>query len=220
MKKAFSLIELSISMIVIGIIIAAVMSGRDLIKSGESKAFYQTFARKWTTIINSYYDRTNNHLSDSSSYGGFNSYKDGYFDGLNMNADSNQSAMLESLISAGLNPCKLLSTNCYFEDGTCNPTCYNIAGEFSDEVKVQVFLNAYVYDGVPTNFIVFHNIPTDVAVGVDRLVDGIADGLHGKAVAFSTLGSYNDNANIPALPLIEYADNTMKLINLGIVVEN
>ena len=220
MKKAFSLIELSISMIVIGLIITAVMSGRDLIKSGESKAFYQTFARKWTTIINSYYDRTSNHLSDSSSYGGFNIYKDGYFDGLNMNAESNQSIVLETLISAGLNPCKLLSTNCYFDNGACNPTCYNIAGEFSDEVRVQVFLNAYIYDGIPTNFIVFHNIPTDIAIGVDRLVDGVADGSHGKAVAFSSLGSYNDNTDISTLSLIEYTSNTMEVINLGIVVEH
>ena len=212
--------ELSITMVVIGFIISAVMSGRDLIKSGESKEFYQTFARKWTTIVDTYSDRMNVPLSDGVSNGGFNAYADGYFDGLSMSEESNQSSVKNELHQAGLNPCKLLSTNCYFDDGTCNPLCYKIAGEFSDEVTVHVFLNAYIYDGRPTNFIVFHNIPTDIAITVDRLVDGKADGTSGSAIAFENLGTYNDNANISILTPIHYTNYTGQFINIGIVVED
>lgn len=207
-------------MVVIGFIISAVMSGRDLIKSGESKEFYQTFIRKWTIIIDSYSDRMSTPLSDSASNGGFNPYADGYFDGLDMSEESNQSSLKNTLHKAGINPCKLLSTNCYFDDGTCNPTCYKIAGEFTEEAEVELFLNAYIYDNRPTNFIVFHNIPTDIAITVDRLVDGKADGTSGSAIAFENLGTYNDNANISIVTPINYTNYTGQFINIGIVVED
>lgn len=220
MKKSFSLVELSISMIVIGFIIAAVMNGRDLIKSVETKEFYQSFARKWTTIIDGYYDRTNAYLSDGLSNAGSNQYSNGYFDGIDMSNDSNQSFLKNTLISSGINPCKLISTNCYFPDGTCNPTCYKISGEFTDEVEVQIYLNSYIYNSIPTNFIVLHNIPSDVALAVDRLIDGRANGENGDAIAFSALGSYSDDENLSTLLPINYSNYVGQLINLGIVVEN
>ncbi len=220
MKRSFSLIELSIVLIVVGFLIAAVMSGRDLIKSADSKEFYQTFVRKWTTIINSYYDRMNVHLSDGSTNVGFNSYSDGYFDGLNMSIDSNQTSLKNQLLLAGINPCNLLSTNCYFSNNTCNPTCYKIAGEFTDETTVQVYLNAYKYNSIPTNFIVFHNMPTDIAVTIDRLVDGKSDGMNGTAIAFEELGNYNNNTNIETITPINYANYTNKLVNLAIMIED
>lgn len=220
MKKSFSLVELSIAMIVIGFIIGAVMSGRDLIKSGETKEFYQTFARKWTTIIDTYYDRMNVHLTDSTSNSGKNDYANGYFDGIDMSNDSNQTSLKNQLITAGINPCKLISTNCYFEDGSCNPTCYKISGEFTDEATVQLYLNSYIYNSIPTNFIVLHNIPSDIAVAVDKLIDGKANGEYGNAIAFATLGNYSDDQNISTLSPINYSDYVGQLINLGIEVEN
>ncbi|MCK5111231.1 MAG: hypothetical protein KAQ94_06890 [Arcobacteraceae bacterium] len=220
MKKSFSLIELSIAMIVIGIIIAAVMNGRDLIKSSQTKEFSQTFARKWSTIVNSYYDRVNAHLTDGSSNSGLNLYSDGYFDGVDMSIDSNQTALKNQLKVAGINPCKLISTNCYFDDGSCNPTCYKIAGEFTDEATVQIYLNAYIHNSTPTNFIVLHNIPADIAAAVDRLIDGKAIGKQGSALAFATLGSYSDNENMSAISPVDYSNYTGQLINLGIIVED
>ncbi len=224
MKKSFSLVELSIAMVVISFIIAAVMNGRDLIKSAETKEFYQTFARKWTTIINDYSSKMNVHLADGSSNAGLNEYANGYFDGIDMSIDSNQTALKNQLLSVGINPCKLVSTNCYFSDGSCNPTCYNIAGEFTDESKVQIYLNAYIYDEIPTNFIVFHNIPADIAITIDKLIDGRSDGKYGTAIAFMfpspTLGSYSDDENMSTISPINYADYVGELINLAIAVED
>ncbi|HIC87400.1 MAG TPA: prepilin-type N-terminal cleavage/methylation domain-containing protein [Aquificae bacterium] len=61
-KKAFrigfSLIELSIVLIIIGLLMAAVMKGRDLIRSAEMKKFYNTFIKAWELAYTQYYDRT------------------------------------------------------------------------------------------------------------------------------------------------------------------
>jgi len=57
-RKGFSLIELSIVLIIIGLLLAAVMKGRDLIKSAEIKKFYNNFIKQWELIYTSYYDRT------------------------------------------------------------------------------------------------------------------------------------------------------------------
>ncbi len=75
-KKAFSLIEISIVMIVIGILIAAVMSGRDVIKSSDVKHFYQKFAGKWQTVATSYYDRMSVKFTISYSYIVIEMFKD------------------------------------------------------------------------------------------------------------------------------------------------
>lgn len=230
MKKAFSLIEISIVMIVIGIIIAAVMSGGDLIKSSETKEFYQQFARKWTTVADTYYDRMGANLTDGSDNNGFNNSRDGYFDGNDMSEDSNQTSLIAQLQSAGVNPCKTIGTNSFFSSGDCNPTQYRIAGEFTDETTVQVYLNAYRLEGIPTNFIVLHNIPADIALAVDRYLDGVPDGTTGNAIAFDFdtdpnnggLGTFNDNSNMADLDnnLVTYTEVRGEFINLGITVEH
>ncbi len=61
-RNGFSLIELSIVLIVIGLLLAAVMKGKDLIRSAEIKKFYSNFVRQWELIYASYYDRTGKAL--------------------------------------------------------------------------------------------------------------------------------------------------------------
>ena len=92
LKKSFTLIEIGIVLIVIGIILASIMSGVDIIKSGESKQFYQTFARKWSTVIDGYYDRMGKELSDSNN--------DGFFDG--------QEAQISDISPSGINLYKII----------------------------------------------------------------------------------------------------------------
>ncbi|MEA3353542.1 MAG: prepilin-type N-terminal cleavage/methylation domain-containing protein [Campylobacterota bacterium] len=56
-RKAFTLIEISIVLVIIGIILAAVMKGRDLIKGSQIKEFNQVFVSQWETVAYSYYSR-------------------------------------------------------------------------------------------------------------------------------------------------------------------
>ena len=57
-RKGFSLIELSVVLIIIGLLMAAIMKGRDLIRSAEFKKFYNTFVKAWELAYTQYYDRT------------------------------------------------------------------------------------------------------------------------------------------------------------------
>ena len=52
------MIEMAIVLIIIGIIIGAVVKGKDVIKSAEQKRLYSTFVREWQVAYNNYYDRT------------------------------------------------------------------------------------------------------------------------------------------------------------------
>jgi len=57
-RRGFSLIELSVVLIVIGLLLAAIMKGRDLIKNAEIKKFYNNFIKQWEIVYSAYYDRT------------------------------------------------------------------------------------------------------------------------------------------------------------------
>ena len=57
-SEGFTLIELSIVLIIIGLLLAAVVKGKDLIRSAELKKFYNGFIKQWELIYNNYYDRT------------------------------------------------------------------------------------------------------------------------------------------------------------------
>ncbi len=51
MRKGFTLIEIAIVLVIIGIIIGAIMKGRDLIREAQRKRFAQTYAMKWKTLM-------------------------------------------------------------------------------------------------------------------------------------------------------------------------
>lgn len=56
-RKGFSLIEIGIVLVVIGLIIAAVMKGKDVIKGAEVKETSQNFMSKWQNVADNYYDK-------------------------------------------------------------------------------------------------------------------------------------------------------------------
>jgi prepilin-type N-terminal cleavage/methylation domain-containing protein len=57
-SEGFTLIELSIVLIIIGLLLGAIVKGKDLIKSAELKKFYNSFIQQWELVYNNYYDRT------------------------------------------------------------------------------------------------------------------------------------------------------------------
>jgi len=222
MKKAFSLIELGIVLIIIGIVIAAVMSGGEVIKNSETKQFYQNFARKWSTVIDSYYDRMGQEVCDGVNNEGLNTEltSDGYFDGVTLETEKGKEVK-KRIENAGINLERIVSTNQILYSQ------YMIQGEFTGYEIVSIHLGAYKVDGIPYNFMIFKNIPVDIAIAIDRYVDGVSNGKKGNAMAIQV------SDNNMALPtnlveiktteqVFDFANikTVTKTTNLGIIIEH
>lgn len=75
-KSAFSLIELSIVLIIIGLLIAGVTGGASLIKSSELRSV-ATEARAWATCVNGFYNQFNALPGDYATTVGTGTLGDG-----------------------------------------------------------------------------------------------------------------------------------------------
>ena len=67
-NNGFTLIEMAVVLIIIGIIIGAVVKGKDLVRGAEQKKLYSTFLNAWEVAYNSYYDRTGLVLGELNRY--------------------------------------------------------------------------------------------------------------------------------------------------------
>ncbi|MEA3384136.1 MAG: prepilin-type N-terminal cleavage/methylation domain-containing protein [Campylobacterota bacterium] len=210
-KKAFSLIEMGIVLIVIGIIIAASMTGGDIIKSADTKQFYQNFAGKWSVVINGYYDRMGKELADNhSDLANSDNTPNGYFDGV----EPTQS----DIEGAGINLAKSITTN------QPEKTRYMVDGEFTGYKIVTIKLGSYKADGTINNYIILTNIPKDIAVSIDRYVDGASNGTNGNVIVLQKTVSDTDlplNYVSGDTDISKYSyEDIGTITNIGILVEH
>lgn len=68
-EKGFTLIELAIVLVIIGIILGAVLKGQDLINSARAKRFVNDAGRKWEVGLWTHFDRLGRFPGDSDSDG-------------------------------------------------------------------------------------------------------------------------------------------------------
>ena len=179
MKKGFSLIEIGIVMIVIGILIAAVMKGKDVIKSAEIKQHNQTFLNKWVSVATTHFDKVGYNITGSSASGSMG-VADGFAD-TNVSTVYGCNDLIDFAQKAGINLSTVIATN------TGSPCRKTIAGEFSGDVEVAVGFENFIVtsteeNATRRNFVLFFNVPGDVALAFDRLIDSQADTQAGKVL--------------------------------------
>ena len=78
-NKGFTLIEMAIVLIIIGIIIGAVVKGKDVIRSAEQKKLFTKYVNAWKMAYITYHDRTGWVLGDTATNDNSGT-RDGYCD--------------------------------------------------------------------------------------------------------------------------------------------
>ncbi len=160
MKKGFTLVELSIVLIIIGLIIGGVIKGTDLINSAQQKKIYNTWVKEWQIVINMYQDKTGNVLADGADNGGETGAADGAMDDIDLNATSTVQDRLKEI---GLT---VPTSNAAASDGGA----YRIQGKY---VTSEAVITLGKHDTTGKNLMKIAGVPTDVAISFDTITDGV-----------------------------------------------
>jgi prepilin-type N-terminal cleavage/methylation domain-containing protein len=171
-NKGFTLVELAIVLVIIGLILGSVLKGKDLINSAKQKQFYNAFVKTWELSIISYYDRTGYLLGDGGDNGGVaGSAPNGVFDAINSAAEFTR--VNTALEEKGL---EVPETN------TATSHNYSFTGAYSGNQNVTLYLYNRTNYGQTNNTMLLLNVPTDLAYALDKIIDGQVDATEGKCV--------------------------------------
>jgi hypothetical protein len=175
---------MAIVLIIIGIIIGAVVKGKDIVRSAEQKKLYSEFVREWQIAFNNYYDRTGWILADVNDPNNA-----GARNGRCLPGTTNANVDLQ-LQNVGLTPPATGST------GT------TLVRTYTDSTGVQRTLTlAFDWDASLGNYIRIAGVPNDLGLAIDRIVDGSAVGDDGDV-------QYTSNFNATPPPTAAWPSAT------------
>lgn len=186
-NKGFTLVEMALVLIIIGIIIGAIVKGNDLVRSAEQKRIYTKFLSDWRLAYMNFYDRTGMILGDTwnatattpaagqdgqaDTAAGTNSAAptdDGRAD-LN-DGDGAATPAYKGLSQVGLKaPTTNVPNTPYqyrYVDSAGNARTLDVAFEWSGSY----------------NYMMINNIPAELAMAIDTMIDGEANGTNGDFV--------------------------------------
>ena len=167
-NRGFTLIEMAIVLIIIGIIIGAVVKGKDLIRGSEQKKIYSQFLGEWRTAYLHFYDRTGRVLGDTNNDG---------------RADSNPNQRGNPPKYYGLAQVGLQSPK------TNTDKAWKYRYSDSDGRAHELLLSFDFDEKEKYNFLKVENIPNELCIAIDALVDGKADGSDGDFIGDAANGA-------------------------------
>ncbi|MGD9210416.1 MAG: prepilin-type N-terminal cleavage/methylation domain-containing protein [Desulfobacteraceae bacterium] len=191
-RKGFTLVEMAIVLIVIGIIIGAVVKGKDLVRGAEQKKVYTKFVSAWRLVYLNFYDRTGKVLGDfwnataTPAAAGQDGQADTNLDGANVVGTTDRNALLSNGGAAtyyGL-------TNVGLESPVTNTgTAYTYRYLDSDGGGHTLTIS-FLHDGTGNyNYLELTNIPNELVLALDTMIDGEADGQSGEFIGNASTGA-------------------------------
>ena len=181
-ERGFTLIEMAIVLIIIGIIIGAVVKGKDIIRSGEQKKLYSTFISAWETTYSSYYDRTGWILGDDDADPQVNR---------NGQCGDGGSLATGAILDAQL-------TRVGLESPVPGPTGASNVRTYTDSAgNFATITLEFGYNAAYGNYIQMAAIPNELGMAIDRIIDGQMDGTAGNFLYIPNSGTMGTTAAWP-----------------------
>jgi len=189
-RKGFSLIELSVVLIIIGLLMAAIIKGRDLIRSAEMKKFYNTVVRGWELAYTTYYDKTGAVLGSPLVTKDYNFTE---YVGANYTHDKtdlvlrNPEDIINQADNMGIDhpPRYIYHVGFGVKESDIYLTFGSDPLSKGQQLNISVSGTYKVKTGNENgkgNYMIMFNVPYDVATQIDRIVDGSADGSKGTVI--------------------------------------
>ncbi len=179
-NKGFTMIEMAIVLIIIGIIIGAVVKGKDIIRSGEQKKIYTKFINAWQTAYLSFYDRTGKVLGDTYHTANTAVGQDGRADtsgGDGTYTAGTDEAELCTSTNAAWYGLTQAGITCPTTNIDNNSYSYNYIDSAGNRQTMTI---SFLFDAASNyNYMSITGITTGFAIAMDALIDGSADGTSG-----------------------------------------
>ena len=181
--KGFTLVEMALVLIIIGIIIGAIVKGKDLVRGSEQKRIYTKFFNEWRLAYLNFYDRTGQILGDTYDDAGAAIGQDGQADtAAGTNSAVPTAAGRAALVTSGVTTYKGMSDVGLEAPVTNRPNAFEY--NYSDSQGTTHTMDiAFEWDGANNyNYMLVQNIPVELGSAMDTMVDGRADGANGDFI--------------------------------------
>lgn len=182
-EKGFTLVEMALVLIIIGIIIGAIVKGKDLVRGAEQKRIYSKFVNGWRLAYLSFYDRTGKILGDT--WDGAAAGQDGRADTSN-GTGAAPTVAGQGALENGTPPTFMGVADVGLDVPVSNvsgtPYQYNYVNSVGNTNSLDI---AFMWDtggGNTRNVMVINNVPAELALAIDTMIDGEADGADGDFV--------------------------------------
>ena len=180
-NQGFTLVEMALVLIIIGIIIGAIVKGKDLVRGAEQKKIYSKFANGWRLAYLNFYDRTGKILGDMNN--GTAAGQDGMADTDPGNTGAITAAGQTALTAGSLPNSNGLNTVGLDTPVTNVPTVAYQYRYVNSKGGTNTLDIAFDWDATNNyNFMRINNIPAELAIALDTMIDGEADGTKGDFV--------------------------------------
>jgi prepilin-type N-terminal cleavage/methylation domain-containing protein len=194
-NRGFTLVEMAVVLIIIGVIIGAIIKGKSLVRGAEQKKIYTKFINEWRVNYLNFYDRTGKILGDTwdASLATPAAGQDGQADTAAGAAGAPTNDGRDDLFTGPAAGSAYMGlTSLGLEAPTTN-TSNNWQYKYVDSEGNAHFMDiAFVWDGVNNyNYMMINNVPAELAIALDTMIDGQANGstgdfIYGAGVAWPT----------------------------------